>query len=69
MTNATTLTVGDVVKFKQPFPDEAGSTYILVEDPGQSPRVDIVPVNLAKWPIPPRQRVNVADLEKAGPTS
>jgi hypothetical protein len=54
---------GDIVQFREPLLDEdPGETYILMEDPELYDRVDIMPVSLMGWPIPPVQRVNKEDL-------
>lgn len=61
---------GDRVRFKEPMLDEDPSeVYILVEDPapqlaGPPPhRLDVMPVSMMNWPIPPVNRVNAEDIE------
>jgi hypothetical protein len=63
----TTMKPGDILKFKNPMPDEdPDERYILIDDPKtEGERVNVTPVSLQNWPIPPIMRHNIDEMEIA----
>ena len=60
--NELGLKLGDVVKFKEEFPDEVGARFFLLEDPTNTPRVNIQLI--CDMTYPPVLRVELKDIEK-----